>query len=212
YMHQPPGFVKYARADASFFIYHIRYEIVYLLLYVDDIILTALSTALLQRIIAPFHVQFAKEIFERAHMQNYNPCKTPNDTESKIGPEGATITDPTLYRRFVGALQYLTFTRTDLSYDAQQVCLYMHDPQGPHLLALKRILRYICGTLDHGLQLHASLMTQLVAYTDADCAGCLVTCRSTSGYCVFLGDNLLSCFNKRQVTLSCSTAEAEYRG
>nr|GFC05267.1 hypothetical protein [Tanacetum cinerariifolium] len=89
------------------------------------------------------------------------------------------------------------------------VCLYMHDP---HFTALKRILCYVRGTVDYGLQLHVSSTTQLSAYTDADWANCPVTRRSTSEYCVFLGDNLLSWSAKRQVTLSCSSAEAEYRG
>ncbi|GKD25178.1 ribonuclease H-like domain-containing protein, partial [Tanacetum coccineum] len=156
--------------------------------------------------------KFAEEILERAYMQRYNPCRTPVDSESKIGPEGEPVADPTLYRSLVGALQYLTFTRPDLSYAVQQVCLYMHDPREPHLLALKRILRYVRGTIDHGLQLHASSITQLVAYNDVDWADCPVTRPSTSGYCVFLGDNLLSWSAKRQVTLSRSSAEAEYRG
>ncbi|GKC01431.1 ribonuclease H-like domain-containing protein [Tanacetum coccineum] len=232
----------HSKTDASLFVYHRGSDIAYLLLYVDDIILTALSTALLQRIIDSLHKEFvmtdlgslnyflgisaqrtasglflsqskfAEEIIEKVHMQQCNPCRTPVDIESKIRPEGAPVADPTLYRSLAGALQYLTFTRPDLSYAVQQVCLYMHDPQEPHLLALKRILRYVRGTLDHGLQLHASSMTQLVAYTDADWAGCPITRRSTSGYCVFLGDNLLSWSAKRQVTLSHSSAEAEYRG
>nr|GEU85729.1 ribonuclease H-like domain-containing protein [Tanacetum cinerariifolium] len=88
----------------------------------------------------------------------------------------------------------------------------MHDPREPHLAALKRVLRYIRGTLDHGLHLHVSSTSQLNAYTDVDCAGCLVTRLSTSGYCVFLEDNLLSWSAKRQVTLSRSSPEAEYRG
>ncbi|GKE76081.1 ribonuclease H-like domain-containing protein, partial [Tanacetum coccineum] len=71
---------------------------------------------------------------------------------------------------------------------------------------------YVCWTIDHGLQLHISSTTQLTAYTDADWVGCPITRQSTSGYCVFLGDNLLSWFAKRQVTLSRSSAEAEYRG
>ncbi|GJR52183.1 ribonuclease H-like domain-containing protein [Tanacetum coccineum] len=58
----------------------------------------------------------------------------------------------------------------------------MHDPREPHLLALKRILRYVRGTIDHGLQLHASSITQLVAYTDADWAGCPVTRRVKAEY------------------------------
>ncbi|GJY66247.1 ribonuclease H-like domain-containing protein [Tanacetum coccineum] len=88
----------------------------------------------------------------------------------------------------------------------------MHDPREPHLAALKRVLCYIRGTLEHGLQLHVSSTSQLNAYTDADWAGCPVTRRSTYGYCVFLRDNLLSWSAKCQVTLSRSSAEAEYRG
>ncbi|GKD27235.1 ribonuclease H-like domain-containing protein, partial [Tanacetum coccineum] len=71
---------------------------------------------------------------------------------------------------------------------------------------------YVRDTLDYGLQLFSSSTTDLVAYSDADWAGCPTTRRSTSGYCVFLGNNLLSWSSKRQPTLSCSSAEAEYRG
>ncbi|GKE58743.1 ribonuclease H-like domain-containing protein [Tanacetum coccineum] len=88
----------------------------------------------------------------------------------------------------------------------------MHDPREPHLNAMKRVLRYLRGTTDLGLQLFRSTTSQLIAYSDADWAGCSATRRSTSGYCVFLGDNLLSWSSKRQDTLSRSSAEAEYRG
>ncbi|GKA60710.1 ribonuclease H-like domain-containing protein [Tanacetum coccineum] len=81
-----------------------------------------------------------------------------------------------------------------------------------HLAALKRILRYVQGTLDLGLHIYASSTTSLVGYIDADWAGCPSTRSSTSGYCVFFGDNLLSWSAKRQHTLSPSNAEAEYRG
>ncbi|GJY24615.1 ribonuclease H-like domain-containing protein [Tanacetum coccineum] len=214
----------------------------YLLLYVDDIILTASSTSLLQRIISLLHAEFAMtdlgplnyflgisatrttsgiflsqtkyatEILEQAQMLNCNPCRTPIDTEKKLGPEGSPVTDPTLYRSLAGSLQYLTFTRPDLSYAVQQLCLYMHDPREPHLNAMKRVLRYLRGTTDLGLQLFRSTTSQLIAYSDADWAGCPATRRSTSGYCVFLGDNLLTWSSKRQDTLSRSSAEAEYRG
>nr|GFA28854.1 ribonuclease H-like domain-containing protein [Tanacetum cinerariifolium] len=145
-------------------------------------------------------------------MHNCNPCRTSVDTESKLGSDGDPVSDPTLYRSLTGALQYLTFTRPNLSYAVQQVCLYMNDPHDPHYTALKHIIRYVCGTIDYGLQLYVSSTTQLSTYTDADWTGCPVSRRSTSGYCVFLGDNLLSWSTKRQVTLSRSSAKAKYRG
>jgi hypothetical protein len=87
----------------------------------------------------------------------------------------------------------------------------MHDPRTPHLAHVKRILRYLKGTLDHGLQINSSSPTSLTVYSDADWAGCPDTRRSTSGYCVYLGDNVVSWSSKRQVTVSRSSAEAEYR-
>ena len=63
-------------------------------------------------------LKYATEILERAHMLNCNPCRTPVETEKKLGPDGTPVVDPTLYRSLAGALQYLTFTRPDLSYAA----------------------------------------------------------------------------------------------
>nr|GEX45926.1 ribonuclease H-like domain-containing protein [Tanacetum cinerariifolium] len=122
--------------------------------------------------------KYVVKILARAHMVNCNPSRTPIDTESKLGCNGDPVSDQTQYRSLAGSLQYLTFTRPDISYVVQQVCLYMHDPREPHFSTFKRILRY----------------------------------RSTSGYCVFLGNNLLSWSSKHQPTLSRSSAEAEYRG
>nr|GEZ78014.1 ribonuclease H-like domain-containing protein [Tanacetum cinerariifolium] len=122
------------------------------------------------------------------------------------------VKDPTLYRSLAGSLRYLTFTRPNITYAVQQVCLYMHDPREPHFSALKWILRYVQGTLDYDLQLFSSTTDSLIAYLDADWVGCPTTRRSTSRYCVFLCNNLLSWSSKRQPTLSRSSAEAEYRG
>ncbi|GJX78829.1 ribonuclease H-like domain-containing protein [Tanacetum coccineum] len=210
-------------------------DIAYLLLYVDDIILTVSSSAFLQRIISSLHGDFAMtdlgllnyffgisatritsgiflsqskyatEILERAHMLNYNPCRTPIDTEKKLGPDGSLVSDPNLYRSIARALQYLTFTWHDLSYAVQQLCIYIHDPREPHFNAMKRVFRYLRSTTDLGLQLFRSTTSQLTAYSDADLAGCPATHLSTSGYCVFLGDNLLTWSSKRQDTLSQSS-------
>nr|GEX76253.1 ribonuclease H-like domain-containing protein [Tanacetum cinerariifolium]GEX76257.1 ribonuclease H-like domain-containing protein [Tanacetum cinerariifolium]GEX76562.1 ribonuclease H-like domain-containing protein [Tanacetum cinerariifolium] len=173
----------HSKTDSSLFIFHKGPDTAYLLLYVDGIILKSSSTSLLQRIISSLHAKFAMtylgplnyflgisamrttsgiflsqtkyatEILERAQMLKCNSCRTPVDTEKKLGPEGSSVTDPTLYRSLAGVLQYLTFTRPDLSYAVQQLCLYMHDPREPHLNALKRVLRYLRGTIDLGLQL-----------------------------------------------------------
>ncbi|GJR26476.1 ribonuclease H-like domain-containing protein [Tanacetum coccineum] len=99
-----------------------------------------------------------------------------------MGPNGVSVQDPIKYRSLAGGLQYLTFTRPDLSYAIQQICLYMHDPREPHLAALKRILRYVQGTLDLGLHLYASSTTSMVGYTDADWAGCPSTCSAEAEY------------------------------
>ncbi|XP_071699487.1 uncharacterized mitochondrial protein AtMg00810-like [Rutidosis leptorrhynchoides] len=245
YMHQ-----RYAqrirfhqsRCDTSLFIYRQGSDTTYLLLYVDDIVLTASSACLLQRIITSLHKEFAMtdlgplnyflginatrtdtcmflsqrhyaaEIIERAGMLTCQPCRTPVEPGAKLTNHGPLVKDPTLYRSLAGALQYLTFTRPDISYAVQQICLFMHDPREQHMHALKRIIRYVQGTPDLGLQLYAFSPTTLVAYSDADWDGCPTTRCSTSGYCVFLGNNLLSWSYKRQLTPSRSSAEAEYCG
>ena len=235
------GFTE-ARSDTSLFVYRHGSETVYLLLYVDDIILTASSQQLLRRVIdalmkefamkdlGPLHHflgmavqrrgdslflsqrQYALDILTRHGMADCKPCSTPVDTCAKVSATaGPSVADPTAYRSLAGALQYLTFTRPDIAYAVQQICLHMHDPRESHLVAAKRILRYLQGTLDHGLAIPRTSPTQLVVYTDADWAGCPDTRRSTSGYAVFLGGSLVSWSSKRQPTVSRSSAEAEYR-
>ncbi|CAJ2648141.1 unnamed protein product [Trifolium pratense] len=157
--------------------------------------------------------KYAAEIIDRAGMSSCKSTQTPVDTKPKISAKiGTPYEDPTTYRSLAGALQYLTFTRPDISYAVQQICLHMHDPRDEHMNALKRIIRYIQGTISFGLHLFPSSIDDLVSYTDADWGGCPDTRRSTSGYCVYLGDNLISWSSKRQPTLSQSSAEAEYRG
>uniref|UniRef100_A0A1J3JIQ3 Putative mitochondrial protein n=1 Tax=Noccaea caerulescens TaxID=107243 RepID=A0A1J3JIQ3_NOCCA len=236
------GFVN-SKSDASLFVMRKGKDFAYLLLYVDDILLTASSDTLLRSIISSLKSEFSMtdlgllhhflgicvhrdsnsiilsqqnyiaDILHRANMTNCNPCATPVDTAGKLRADiGDLVRDPTLYRSLAGALQYLTFTRPDIAYAVQQICLYMHDPREPHFNALKRILRYLKATITQGLHLTRSTTTSITAYTDADWAGCPTTRRSTSGYCVFLGDNLISWSSKRQQTVSRSSAEAEYRG
>jgi hypothetical protein len=146
-------------------------------------------------------------------MADCRPCDTPIDTAGKLSSETGTplsAADASDYRSMVGALQYLTITRPDLQYAMQQACLFMHAPTTAHQALVKRILRYVRGSSSFGLHLRRSSRADLVAYSDADWVGCLDTRRSTSGFCVFMGDALVSWSSKRQTTVSRSSAEAEY--
>ncbi|BBH02745.1 transposable element gene [Prunus dulcis] len=108
------------------------------------------------------------------------------------------------------ALQYLTITRPDLSYAVNQVCQFMHSPTTLHWQAVKRILRYLKATYDHGLRYKPGKL-ELNAYSDADYAGDPDTRHSTGGFCVYFGYNLISWSSKKQKTVSRSSTEAEYR-
>jgi hypothetical protein len=143
-------------------------------------------------------------------MVNSKPCATPVDTCAKLSSDGPPVENAIHYRGLAGALQYLTFTRPDITYIVQQVCLFIHDLQEPHLALVKHILHYLKGTLDYGFQLHRSTVTSLVAYFDVDWVGCPDTHCSTSGYDVFLGNNLVSWSSKQQHIVSRSSAKAEY--
>jgi hypothetical protein len=115
--------------------------------------------------------QYTMEIIEREGLVDYKPCTTPVNTLSKLsGYTGDPVSDPTHYSSLVGALQYLTFTRPNLSYVVQQVCLHMHDLRETHMIALRHILRYLQSTLDFGL-LHRSSISDLVVYSNADWVG-----------------------------------------
>nr|GEV20522.1 ribonuclease H-like domain-containing protein [Tanacetum cinerariifolium] len=107
--------------------------------------------------------QYAIELLTRAHMTNCNPSRTPVDTDPKLGREGVPVQDPTLYRSLAGDLQYLTFTRPDISYAVQQICLYMHDPREPHLAALKPETAWLRNLLR---ELHSPLSAATLVYCD----------------------------------------------
>ncbi|XP_014660501.1 uncharacterized protein LOC106804258 [Setaria italica] len=145
-------------------------------------------------------------------MAECHSTATPIDTHAKLSADdNAKLQDGSKYQSLAGALQYLTLTQPDLGYAVQQVCLFMHDPRKPHMALIKCILRYVKGTISSGLHIGIGSVQSLTAYSNAEWVGCPDSRCSTSGFCVYLGDNLVSWSSKRQTTVSRFRAEAEYR-
>jgi hypothetical protein len=139
--------------------------------------------------------QYARDVLRRAGMYHCKPVKTPLATSTKLSVSSDTLLDAedsSKYRSIVGGLQYLTLTRPDISFAVNRVCQFVHSPTYLHMAAVKRILRYIQGTLDVRLQFHRSSSLAPKAFSDTDWAGCLEHRCSTSGFAVYLGRNLVS--------------------
>lgn len=123
--------------------------------------------------------------------------------------DGLLMADPTLYRITVGSLQYLSFTRLDLSFVVNKVCQFMHTPKDIHWQAVKCNLCYLRGTADYGLLLHPSSSFQLTAYSDADWTGCPDDRQSTSAFLIYFGSSLISWSSHKQPSVARSSTEAE---
>jgi len=124
---------------------------------------------------------------------------------------GEELSDPLPYRHLVGRLNSLTITRPDRRFAVQQISQFMQCPRSHHQHAEQRILRYLKTTSHRGLLFPATENLSLRAYSDADWAGCPNTRRSITGWCVYLGDSLISWKSKKQARISKSSTESEYR-
>jgi hypothetical protein len=125
--------------------------------------------------------------------------------------DGNSIGDPTLYSSTVGALHYLSITRPDIAFAVNKVFQFSHAPRDTHWTAIKCILQYLKYTISYGLLIKPNPSFQLLAFSDVDWAGCPDDRKSTSGYCIFLGCNLISWAVKKQPTVSRSSTESEYK-
>jgi len=240
---QSLGFIP-SKADTSLFFYRKGNHVIFMLVYVDDIIVASSSQevvgALLRELEKDFAIKdlgelhyflgiqvqrkngslllsqerYASEILKRVNMQLCKPVKTPLCTLEKLSVTSGTrlgTRDSTRYRSIVGALQYLTLTRPDLSFAVNKVCQFLHSPTTVHWEAVKRILRYVQGTIKMGIKISKSKSMLVSAFSDADWAGCPDDRRSTGGFAVFLGGNLISWCARKQATVSRSSTEAEYK-
>ena len=142
-------------------------------------------------------------------------CKmveTPIDPNLKLQPAKVEeVKDREQYQKLVGKLIYLSHTRPDIAFAVSMVSQFMHSPGAKHFEAVYRILRYLKGTPGRGLMLKKHGHLQVEVYTDADWAGSVTDRRSTSGYCSFVGGNLVTWRSKKQNVVARSSAEAEFR-
>ncbi|CAM8990990.1 unnamed protein product [Rhodiola kirilowii] len=155
--------------------------------------------------------KYAKDILKRFKFEGMKAVRTPVAERMEMMKEGTgELVNPTYFKSIVGSLRYLTSTRPDIVYGVGLISRFMEKPQQSHLLAAKRILRYISGTIDYGIMYSHTEEFCLTGYTDSDWAGDVETRKSTSGYAFYLGDGVVSWSSKKQQVVALSTAEAEY--
>ncbi|XP_019163183.1 PREDICTED: uncharacterized protein LOC109159538 [Ipomoea nil] len=162
--------------------------------------------------ISLFQRKYTLEILKENGFLEAKPASTPATTGLKlVSLEGVPLDNPEIYRRLIGKLLYLTNTRPDISHAVQQLSQFVDMPTNIHLTAAHRVFRYLKGSPGKGLFYHANSHVQLKGFPDSDWANCIESRKSITGFCIYLGDNLISWKTKKQATVSKSSSEAEYR-
>ncbi|GJZ49845.1 putative RNA-directed DNA polymerase [Tanacetum coccineum] len=157
------------------------------------------------------------ELLQSTGLSNCNPVSSPMVTSSSLSLDDSTaFFNPVKYRQVVGSLQYVTLSRSDIAFVVNKVCQYMHDPTENHWSAVKRILRYLHGTVEHGMLIRRSSGSTLQAFTDvlwkgnpdtsleafsyADWAGDLDDRRSMGGFAIYLAGIQIKCYKNGAIT------------
>ncbi|CAN6576638.1 unnamed protein product [Malus baccata var. baccata] len=156
--------------------------------------------------------KYIHDLLVNAKMDGAKAVSTPlSTTNSLMLHDGSSLTNGTPYRRLVGSLQYLSLTRPDISFAVNKLSQFMHSPSETHWQALKRLLRYLKGTISFSLHLCRCPSHRLYAFSDADWVGDRDDRKFTTSYIVYLGGNLISWSFRKQRSVSRSSIEAEYR-
>ncbi|KAH9726484.1 retrovirus-related pol polyprotein from transposon RE2 [Citrus sinensis] len=156
--------------------------------------------------------KYIKDMLAKFDLKQCNGTDTPLATTEKLSKNmGEDFTNATQYKKAIGGLQYAVLTRPEIAYVVNKPSQFMANSLQPHWLACKRVLRYLKETIDYGMTFKRSDSLDPVIYTDAYWGSDIDDKRSTSGYCVFLGENLISWSSKKQSIISKSSAESEYR-
>ncbi|GJU27605.1 putative reverse transcriptase domain-containing protein [Tanacetum coccineum] len=155
--------------------------------------------------------KYVHEILRKYNYTDVKSASTPTDLEKPLVQDGdAADVDEHLYRSMIGSLMYLTASRPDIMFAVCACARFQVSPKTSHLLAVKRIFRYLKGKPSLGLWYPKDSPLELVAYTDSDYAGATQDRKSTTGGCQFLGNRLISWQCKKQTVVATSTTEAEY--
>ena len=155
--------------------------------------------------------KYAKNIVKKFGLDNSGHMRTPAATHLKLTKDESGISvDQSMYRSMIGSLSYITTSMPNITFAVGVCARYQADPTMSHLTQVKRILKYINSTSDYGILYSYRENSKLMAYCDINWAGNADDRKSTTGGCFFLGNNIISWFNKKQNCVSLSTAEAEY--
>src|SRR6266508_282176 len=232
---------KQCNSDHTVFYRHSESHITILVVYVDDMVITGNDgqeiTRLKENLMKEFEVKdlgqlryflgieiarspkgivlsqrkYTLDLLNETGMLGSRPPSNPIDPNHKLCAQSGNPVDKERYQRLVGRLIYLCHTRPDIAYVVSVISRYMHNPRSGHLEAAYMILRYLKGSRGKGLWFRRNKHMNVVGFCDANWASCPDDRRSTSGYCVFVGGNLVSWRSKKQQVVSRSTTETEYR-
>lgn len=233
--------MKQSKSDNSVFYRNEKGILILLIVYVDDIIITGNDRRGISSLKTFIHSQFhTKELGELNYFlgievirengkiclsqRKYTldllketgklgakPCNTPILVNTVLTKEGELFEDPEKYRRLVGKLNYLVVTRPDIAYSVSMVSQFMTSHTVDHWNSLNQILCYLKNTVGQCIEYTNQGHNKIEAFADADWAGSKVDRRSTTGFCVLMGGNLISWKSKKQNVVSRSSAESKYR-